>query len=83
MFQNDDEHLLIAAKLLGLEVAQLQKWLCHKVRLIIGTNYMMYRKDLDLQGSNFSWVARLLLSFLYQEIKRFDRLDISPTVTCK
>jgi hypothetical protein len=31
IFQSDNEHLLIAAKLLGLEVPQLQKWLCHKV----------------------------------------------------
>ncbi|KAL5257243.1 hypothetical protein ACHWQZ_G012247 [Mnemiopsis leidyi] len=68
---NNDEHLLIAAKLLGLEVPQLQKWLCHKTLKARNETVVMSLKQKNafagmeafvkhIYASLFLWVVKLL-----------------------
>ncbi|XP_063674176.1 unconventional myosin-Va-like isoform X5 [Bolinopsis microptera] len=68
---NDDKSLLIAAKLMGLEVAQLQKWLCHKTLKARNETLVMTLKKKDafagmeafvkhIYASLFLWIVKLL-----------------------
>ena len=70
-FQVEDEHLILSAELLGLEVENLRKWLCHKTLKARNETVVMGLKKKDamagkhafakhIYASCFLWIVKLL-----------------------